>query len=643
MSLKLIKKGFTIVELVIVIAVIAVLAGVLIPTFSSLVNKSNESADVQLIRNLNVSLQTDKASNGKHNTLYDANQALIDYGYDITKMNLNSSECRLLWDSVNDVFCYFNGEKVKYVSKDALTKIEDDEKYKYFAIYNEIPSRTEQVFSIYYNGNGATHADVAVGFDAGNSNIPVNYAVDENNNNSVIIRTNGGNLTVNAYNGDITHYGSVNELSVIKVNPDHCYHEYGFIQKLVEIFPEDIQTGIRRGKFIAEDAKFAQTEAEIKDKINYKNFENKKSVYEQHYFGEHNENQKCQFCQEANPEHVCVAGVPYIENNQYKIDCTICGENLLTYDLPDQGSNTDVCVHSYQVVSDKCREATCTQPGYNVKKCELCNKIDAEIIPALGHDWEVVPGQSATCTENGVTESKQCKRCSEKIEGKVILSNGHDYDRKTHKCKECNSDQSVVTMNSVLNGVVKSEINGGNYFSSERSYIDYTRSITFGYKSDYINKITGTYYPIGIEGIEVVLVYVDNPIYNIEYNEDGKVIIDEREYLIDLYVLSDSVIKFQYKDTDESGLFAMFGLGLRYERGFFLKGGLEKIKFENFDTSDTTDYSYMFNFCIIKDLDLSSFKIKDGAIGLDLMIFNADIYGTITYPNGFPEEYKYKG
>ena len=41
------KKGFTIVELVIVIAVIAILAGVLIPTFSGVVKKAQESAAVQ--------------------------------------------------------------------------------------------------------------------------------------------------------------------------------------------------------------------------------------------------------------------------------------------------------------------------------------------------------------------------------------------------------------------------------------------------------------------------------------------------------------------------------------------------------------------------------------------------------------------
>ena len=41
------KKGFTIVELVIVIAVIGILAGVLIPTFSGIVNKANESGALQ--------------------------------------------------------------------------------------------------------------------------------------------------------------------------------------------------------------------------------------------------------------------------------------------------------------------------------------------------------------------------------------------------------------------------------------------------------------------------------------------------------------------------------------------------------------------------------------------------------------------
>ena len=45
--LKTKKKGFTIVELVIVIAVIAILAAVLIPTFASIIESSNKSAAMQ--------------------------------------------------------------------------------------------------------------------------------------------------------------------------------------------------------------------------------------------------------------------------------------------------------------------------------------------------------------------------------------------------------------------------------------------------------------------------------------------------------------------------------------------------------------------------------------------------------------------
>ena len=44
------KKGFTIVELVIVIAVIAILSAVLIPTFSNVTNKAKESAALQEAR-----------------------------------------------------------------------------------------------------------------------------------------------------------------------------------------------------------------------------------------------------------------------------------------------------------------------------------------------------------------------------------------------------------------------------------------------------------------------------------------------------------------------------------------------------------------------------------------------------------------
>ena len=44
------KKGFTIVELVIVIAVIAILAAVAIPTFTSVIEKANQSNALQMAK-----------------------------------------------------------------------------------------------------------------------------------------------------------------------------------------------------------------------------------------------------------------------------------------------------------------------------------------------------------------------------------------------------------------------------------------------------------------------------------------------------------------------------------------------------------------------------------------------------------------
>ena len=59
------QKGFTIVELVIVIAVIAILAAVMIPTFSGIVKKAEESNALSTARNAYTAiLYSDLAENG---------------------------------------------------------------------------------------------------------------------------------------------------------------------------------------------------------------------------------------------------------------------------------------------------------------------------------------------------------------------------------------------------------------------------------------------------------------------------------------------------------------------------------------------------------------------------------------------------
>ena len=76
------KKGFTIIELVIVIAIIAILAAILIPTFASLIKKANLSVDMQVVKQMNTVLQTNEAVSGKPATVVDAKEILAANGCD---------------------------------------------------------------------------------------------------------------------------------------------------------------------------------------------------------------------------------------------------------------------------------------------------------------------------------------------------------------------------------------------------------------------------------------------------------------------------------------------------------------------------------------------------------------------------------
>ena len=108
------KKGFTIVELVIVVAVIAILAAVLIPTFSGIIRKANESKDTQLVKHLNTAIAADV--NGDK-TMSAAIAAAAEFGFDLSKIDAKVEGNEILWDSVANVFCYLNDGTVEYLGE----------------------------------------------------------------------------------------------------------------------------------------------------------------------------------------------------------------------------------------------------------------------------------------------------------------------------------------------------------------------------------------------------------------------------------------------------------------------------------------------------------------------------------------------
>ena len=247
------RKGFTVVELVIVIAIIAVLAAVLIPTFAGLVRKANISKDTQLVRNLNTALAT---ATEKPKTMYEALQIAADAGYLVDKINASATSNEILYDSKNNVFCYYNATNpsegsVEYIPESAQgSQINNpDEYYLLWKIYDkddDFPDADKQKFSVYLADDAKVPENgiltVSVGFDAG-TNTKVNEVVYNGTTASkVIFNLNGGKLTVNDTNNNNQQYfyGSLAEAVVSTGNA--CFHAYGTIAKL----------DLKAGKVVAE-------------------------------------------------------------------------------------------------------------------------------------------------------------------------------------------------------------------------------------------------------------------------------------------------------------------------------------------------------------------------------------------------------
>lgn len=210
------KRGFTIVELIIVIAVIAILAAVLIPTFSSLINKSLVAADESLVRNLNEALAMDVTN--PHNTMTDALKATKENGFDVSKINARAStdgqKHEILWDSRNDCFVYKKGNDINYIPK-SNTK-GDATDVELWHIAND-GTLSDEYSNYLAAGTYNSPLNITKGLDVGEHTeiTEVNYS--NTNKQKAVIRMNGGKLSVNAPSDDVYFYGYAQEANITEV------------------------------------------------------------------------------------------------------------------------------------------------------------------------------------------------------------------------------------------------------------------------------------------------------------------------------------------------------------------------------------------------------------------------------------------
>ncbi len=221
------KRGFTIIELVIVIAVIAILAAVLIPTFANIIQKANVANDVALARNMNTILIADEATNGRSTDMYDVLIALEQGGFKLENLNPRADGNVFAWDKANNQIVYLEKGSTKPIFQ--AKEIGDNKGDLY------ITTRKAEVFADYpgYSYYFASDISGNITLDEGSCLDTGEFALKGNvsvktSKDVEIHGTINGTITVNSASGKITNYSVVNSV-VIENTASTSYHERGHV------------------------------------------------------------------------------------------------------------------------------------------------------------------------------------------------------------------------------------------------------------------------------------------------------------------------------------------------------------------------------------------------------------------------------
>ena len=227
------KRAFTITELVIVIAVVAILAAVLIPTFANVIKKADESADTQIVREMNTALSMGSAE-GNPDSIGEVLDILLEEGgFDMAKVNPSSEGYLYAWEKASNQILLLN-EKGEVVYSNRAYDTADWELY--VPVGNNTAATALNVFS----GKANVYVSEDLTFDFKFKNA-MSLMVAEGKTLTGNVTLGGsaaasatisgqidGALVVNNAAAEVSHYGMVESVDLQAV-ASNSYHEYGTV------------------------------------------------------------------------------------------------------------------------------------------------------------------------------------------------------------------------------------------------------------------------------------------------------------------------------------------------------------------------------------------------------------------------------
>ena len=227
-------------ELVIVIAVIAVLAAVLIPTFANIIQRANESNDISLARNMNTLLATEQIGGESPSSMEDVMQILDENGYGLDNLNPTADGNMFIWNSEDNRLVYVDSDgNVLYSENGKYTTIADLSATSYITVSDE--EEIEKWVGLATNGIGIYLENDIPLSDGLTFSVPVSIDTGANSLTGTVTFTgvNGtfeldgtlDSVVINSPNAEVNNYSNVTNMTIQAV-ASSSYHEYGYVKNL---------------------------------------------------------------------------------------------------------------------------------------------------------------------------------------------------------------------------------------------------------------------------------------------------------------------------------------------------------------------------------------------------------------------------
>ncbi len=448
------RRGFTVVELVIVVAVVAILATVLIPTFSNVLKKADESATLLRAKNLLTELVADYVSQGKETDLV----AFIESGNKVYTFGYDAEEGKILTyhgepQKVGKTVLAGTGIPVLCVmlANTQAVQAENTQNDAFFDTVNALIDRYSQSAAV-----------MPLELDENDWRAPAKVAE-----------------TVEKLGYDTTGIKVVADYDIIAINfeggakPSDCEHARK--RPSVEIKPNCMRKGYEECNICPDCGKMLDASGNIMTvRTIIESAENAQHKFYDITDGRKEPTctedgctgaQKCEYCGYINFSGSVLPKLNHVEvvdpavaptcTEEGKTEgkhCSRCNKVLVAQE------KIEALGHSWGA-GEVTTPATCTAEGVKTFTCTRCKTTKTEAVSTLAHTPVVVAGKEATCTETGLTEGKKCSVCQTVlVEQTEIPAKGHTPVTDAAVAATCSTKGKTEGSHcSVCNAVLKAQ------------------------------------------------------------------------------------------------------------------------------------------------------------------------------------------